>query len=139
MYFNELQYVLNEHKKILGKIKPITKDLLQPHLEDLELKLRPGMVTLTWTSMNIDSYLQHVHQGLNKLDQLIISVNDIIENRIENNLKKVSKVLLVDLPNDTAAMSLDQFVERQENHINNFTSFLMAKNEEVERAVDDLI
>jgi dynein heavy chain len=28
MYFNELQYVLNEHKKILGKIKPITKDLL---------------------------------------------------------------------------------------------------------------
>jgi len=47
---------------------------------------------------------------LNKLDQLIISVNDIIENRIENNLKKVSKVLLVDLPNDTQPMSLEQFV-----------------------------
>jgi dynein heavy chain len=70
------------------------------------------MVTLTWTSMNIDSYLEHVHQGLNKLDQLIISVNDIIENRIENNLKKVSKVLLVDLPNDTQPMSLEQFVQR---------------------------
>jgi len=111
MYFNELQYVLNEHKKILGKIKPITKDLLQPHLEDLELKLRPGMVTLTWTSMNIDLYLKNIHKGLEKLDNLIIKVNDVIENRIENNLKKVSKVLLVLLPDDTEAMSLDQFVK----------------------------
>jgi len=33
------------------------KQLLIPHVEDLELKLRPGMVTLTWTSMNIDAYL----------------------------------------------------------------------------------
>lgn len=48
------------------------------------------MVTLTWTSMNIDSYLFHVHQGLRKLEQLIINVNDIIENRIESNLKLVS-------------------------------------------------
>jgi dynein heavy chain len=44
------------------------KSLLTPHVEDLELKLRPGMVTLTWTSMNIDSYLQHVHSGLKKLE-----------------------------------------------------------------------
>jgi dynein heavy chain len=44
---------------------------------------------------------------MNKLDQLIISVNDIIENRIENNLKKVSKVLLVDLPVNAASMTLD--------------------------------
>lgn len=48
--------------------------------------------------MNIDSYLFHVHQGLKKLEQLIINVNDIIENRIENNLKAVSKVVLVHLP-----------------------------------------
>jgi dynein heavy chain len=44
------------------------KYLLTPHIEDLELKLRPGMVTLTWTSMNIDSYLDHVHNGLKKLE-----------------------------------------------------------------------
>jgi hypothetical protein len=34
----------------------------------------------------------------------------IIENRIENNLKKVSKVLLVNLPVNAASMTLDQFV-----------------------------
>jgi len=64
------------------------------------------MSTLTWTSMNIDSYLTHVHQGLNKLEQLIINVNDIIENRIENNLKNISKVLLVSLPHDNVTFTL---------------------------------
>jgi len=57
MYYNELLYVLKEYERIISKIKPITKNLLAPHVEDLELKLRPGMVTLTWTSMNIDSYI----------------------------------------------------------------------------------
>jgi len=38
-------------------IKPIMKNLLVPHVEDLDLKLRPGMVTLTWTSMNIDNFI----------------------------------------------------------------------------------
>jgi len=61
--------------------------------------------------MNIDLYLKNIHKGLEKLDNLIIKVNDVIENRIENNLKKVSKVLLVLLPDDTEAMSLDQFVK----------------------------
>jgi len=87
------------------------KTLMGPHVEDLELKLRPGMVTLTWTSMNIDSYLQHVHSGLRKLEQLIINVNDIIENRIENNLKNVSKISLVSLPIEQKTYSLDQFVQ----------------------------
>ena len=48
--------------------------------------------------MNIEGFLHHVHQGLNKLDQLIININDIMENRIENNLKALSKTVLVDLP-----------------------------------------
>lgn len=82
MYYNELLYVLKEYERIVGKIKPICKNLLSSHIADMELKLHPGMSTLTWTSMNIDSYLNHVHQGLNKLEQLIINVNDIIENRI---------------------------------------------------------
>ena len=60
-YYNELLYALKEYERINSKIKPICKNLLLPHIEDLDLKLRPGMVTLTWTSMNIESYLYYVH------------------------------------------------------------------------------
>ena len=55
------------------------------------------MVILTWTSINIEGYLHHVHTDLNKIEQLIININDIMENRIENNLKALSKTVLVDL------------------------------------------
>jgi dynein heavy chain len=139
MYNNELMFLLKEHDRITGKIKPICKELLSPHIADLELKLYPGMSTLTWTSMNIDSFLAHVHQGLSKLEQLIINVNDIIENRIESNLKLISKVILVHLPEGDTTFTLEHFVNMQEDYINEKKSMMTAKNIEIERAVDDLI
>jgi dynein heavy chain len=139
MYNSELHFVWREYDRIVNKIRPNTKSLLVPHLEDLEYKLRPGMVTLTWTSMNIDGYLHHVHQGLAKLEQLIININDIMENRIENNLKSLSKTVLVNLPQDAQTFTLDDFVEMQEAWIREESQKLKSKNQEVESAVEDLI
>ena len=48
------------------------------------------MIMLTWTSMNIDAYKAHIHAGLRKLEELVVNINDIIENRIEKNLKMVN-------------------------------------------------
>lgn len=42
------------------KVIPVTAMVLRPHFNDMEFKLRPGMVTLTWTSMNIDTYRAQV-------------------------------------------------------------------------------
>ena len=39
--------------------------------------------------MNIDAYKAHIHAGLRKLEELVVNINDIIENRIEKNLKMV--------------------------------------------------
>ena len=55
-YFNELSYALKEYERVMGRMIPVVSDLLRPHVSDLEFKLRPGMLTLTWTSMNIDAY-----------------------------------------------------------------------------------
>lgn len=95
------------------------------------------MITLTWTSMNIDAFKQHVQGGLQKLEALISSVNDIIENRINKNLKLVSNTLLVDLPADKS-MLLEEFVALQEQHVKARTAMLQAKNQEVENAVEDV-
>ena len=138
-YYYELDFIKNEYDRILGLIKPVMKKILEPHIEDLDLKIRPGMVTLTWTSMNIDGYLHHVQLSLSKLEQLIITINDIIDNRIENNLKKIGKVELVKLPQDGKPLSLDEFVDDQQHHIQTQADYLMSKNIEIERAVDDLL
>jgi len=97
-YNQQLAFIVKERVRIVNKIRPNTRSLLAPHIDDLERRLRPGICSLSWTSMNIDGFLEHVHFGLAKLDMLIININDIMENRIENNLKSLSKTVLVDLP-----------------------------------------
>ncbi|KAA0176015.1 hypothetical protein FNF27_02407 [Cafeteria roenbergensis] len=136
-YYNDLSYILREYSRIVGRIIPVMRAHLQPALEDLEYRLRPGLVTLTWTSMNIDAYKAHVHEGLRRLEELVTNVNDIIENRIETNLKIVSRALLVELPDTSIA--LDDFVDTQKSHVVTRVGILRAKNLEVESAVNDLI
>lgn len=104
----------------------------------MEHKLRPGMITLTWTSMNIDSFIQHIHRGLKQLRELISNINGIIENRIEKNLKIVSRTLLIDLPEDSS-FTVSDFVAMQKVHITQKASMLQGKNKEIESAVEDLI
>ena len=55
-YHNELHWSLSEYDKVVSRVIPVTAMVLRPHFRDMEYKLRPGMITLTWTSMNIDSY-----------------------------------------------------------------------------------
>ena len=137
-YYNDLHYLLKEYDRIVSRILPVTSELLRPHINDLEYKLRPGMVTLTWTSMNIDAYKHHFHTGLTKLEELVINMNDVVENRIEKNLRIISKTLLVDLPRD-ASFTLEAFVRLQEEHIEALAESLQGKNVEIETAVDDLV
>lgn len=138
MYYNELSYMLCDYDRIVAKIIPVTKDLLKSHLLDLEHKLRPGMMTLTWTSMNIEAYKTHVYQGLQRFEELVHSINDIIENRIDNNLKMISQSVLVDLPTDQS-FALDDFVRAQERHVTLVTNLLSAKNTLIENAVEDVV
>lgn len=138
-FYNELNFLLQEYRRVTQLVKPITANLLKPHLDHLELQMRPGMVTLSWTSMNLDSYLKSVWESLAQLEQLICGVNDIMESLVDENLKLVSRVLLADLPEDNRLVSLDDFVDIQERHVRRTTEWLVAKNQETEEAVNDML
>ena len=97
----------------MGMVIPVIRPLLRAHLDNLDYKVQPGISTLTWHSMNIDSYLHRVHSGLTRFEELLNKINELIEHRIEKNLKTISKTLLVDVRAD-ATYTLDQFVGRQE-------------------------
>lgn len=68
----------------------------------------------------------------------MVNIGDIIENRVETNLKIVSKAMLVSLPGNTS-FTLEEFVQVQRDTIETQGSMLEGKNVEVENAVDDLI
>ena len=88
--------------------------------------------------MNIDAYISNIQLGLQKLKELVTTINDIIENRIEKNLKIVSKVLLVDLP-ENASFTLSEFVSMQQQHIKTKSFLLQGKNTEIKNAFEDLV
>jgi len=137
-YFYELLFALREYDRVLGRVIPVIRPMLKMHLDDLDQKISPGMIMLTWQSMNIDSYLHKIHYGLSKFEDLISKINDLIENRVELNLKTISRTLLVDIKSEST-FTLEQFVIMQEKVTKRKTVLMDAKNLEVERAVEDLI
>jgi dynein heavy chain len=138
LYYNELGYVLREHARVMAEIHPVATLLLAPHIEDLEKKISPGLYILTWTSMNIDGYLSRVHAGLASLEELINKLNDVLENRVDANLKVVSRTLLIDLPSDRS-FSFEDFVATQAKFITEASKDLIVRNKEVERATSELV
>lgn len=137
-YYNQLFFALSEYERVVGMVIPLVKALLEPHLKDLEHTIHPGRVLLTWQSMNIDQYLHRMHTGLSKFEDLMKKVNDILDHRIEGNLRTISKTFLVELPSNES-FTLEQFVTLQEKTTKMKTSLIESKNEEIENAVADVI
>ena len=135
--FSHLVHLLNDYDEIVGKVIPVTAMLLRPCFQDLEFHLRPGMTTLTWTSMNIDKFIDNLDGKVERLGTLVRTVNEIISTRIERHLRLISQTVLVDIPGK--AVSMKQFVDMQAEYIAGPSASLAEKNVEVERAVQDLI
>ena len=128
-FYDRLVFAQREIERVGQKVIPVVRPMLRPHLDDLERKVQPGMVSLTWQSMNIDGYapsaghigsgpgqvcagtwprlrrdlatsapgpgrryLSRIHQGLVKFEELVNKINDIIDNRVEVNLRPITRV-----------------------------------------------
>lgn len=137
-YYNELSYSLDQYRAVVAQIPPVLSPLLEPHLKDFERKLHPGMVTLTWTSMNIDGYLHRVHATLFRLGDVVSKAKDLVQARIERNMWAISNMRLVDLPSD-ASFTLDRFVSLQERFVHEQSAVLSTRLREAEEAVAGLM
>ena len=82
--------MLKEYKRVLAKIPAVIKPLMSPHLTKLDVALEPGVCMLTWTSLNLSAFLDHVYETLGEVDLMIDRVNDIIEFRIEKVLEDIA-------------------------------------------------
>lgn len=93
---------------------------------------------MTWTSMNIDTFISSLHTVLARFEYLVSQINDMIHNRVAKNLNLVSTMQLLTIP-PGRSFTLRDFVALQRAHLESCTEVLLAKNEEIERAVDDLV
>mmetsp|Transcript_5388 Transcript_5388/g.12712 ORF Transcript_5388/g.12712 Transcript_5388/m.12712 type:complete len:4322 (-) Transcript_5388:507-13472(-) len=137
-YYNQLSHLVHEYEGILCRVQPTIKPLLRPHLEDMETKIAPGFSLLVWTSMNIDGYMHRFKQGLARMEELVRKVVDLVDNRVEMNLRAIANTLLVDLPGDRS-FSYDDFIASQNKYQLQQAKLLGIRNEEVRRSIDDLL
>lgn len=113
---------------------------MQVHLTEFESKLRPGFYEITWTSLKIENFIKQIKENLVDLSELIFNSNDLIESRIEKNIKIISQEVLVKFPeNEASAIPLEDFVNMQRVKIQSKTIDLKSKNIMIEKAVNDLI
>eukprot|EP00968_Pinguiococcus_pyrenoidosus_P001287 scaffold57_cov254-Pinguiococcus_pyrenoidosus.AAC.40 len=139
-YYGELQAIVDSYEEIVEEVIPVTAMLLQPHFVDIEQKIRPGMVTLCWTSMNIRSYIQHVSESLAALKQLVVSINDVVENRIELHLRAMSRCSFANFSGDSAQFDGENLARQIEDHVSsNVIPDFQSRVIEVHKAVQDLV
>ena len=135
--YNELSFTLREYQRVVDRVIPITRNILSQQLLELDEITKQGELSLTWTSLTIDNYIERLNNGVQKLDSIVKKVNDIITDRIQANLKTISNTLLVDIPLNVS-FSLDQFISLQERHVQSQYQLINIKNKEVEQAIDDV-
>lgn len=137
-YYEELAFQLKRYHAILERISPVSKSLMKPHLKNLSQTISPALNLMTWTSMNVPQFIASFSETLDKFESLVKQTNDIIKNRIEVNLEFVASLMFLAAAADRT-FALADFKETQTTQIALCTKALIAKNVEIERAVDDLI
>ena len=53
--------------------------IMEPYLEDIEVKTLPGLNELSWKSKNIDLYHNTITEALQKLESIILTTNNVFD------------------------------------------------------------
>uniref|UniRef100_A0A672TUF5 Dynein axonemal heavy chain 5 n=1 Tax=Strigops habroptila TaxID=2489341 RepID=A0A672TUF5_STRHB len=95
-----LQNLLTNYKECLNGIPVVLKPLMKPFIGQVEDALTLGLMQLSWTSLNIDKFIENVYSTLRELDYVVKEVTDTLECRIERILEDMSNTALIILPED---------------------------------------
>ena len=77
----------------------------------VDAAIRPGLLSLTWSSMGLDTYIKSVRASLKELTILIKQIDDIKTTHIDKALTEIGSAMLCDLPEKTL-WSTKYFLDR---------------------------
>ncbi|XP_078695417.1 dynein axonemal heavy chain 5-like [Branchiostoma floridae x Branchiostoma belcheri] len=133
-----LMEVLKDFEGVVEKIPTVLLPLMRPFINHVEEAVQPGLTMLTWTSVNIDTYIGNIYKALHNLELLNKQASDVLECRIETVLTEMSFTALCDLPEDEP-VHVSHFLEVTEKTCNDASTFLAKQSALVEEAVFELM
>ncbi|XP_039566951.1 dynein heavy chain 5, axonemal-like [Passer montanus] len=134
----ELQNLLISYKEHLNGIPVVLQPLMKPWIGQIEDAFTPGLMQLSWTSLNIHKFIQNVYSTLRELDYVVKAASDTLECRIERILKDMSNTALIVLPEDDP-IDVTSFLEQIEKLATSAASKLSQQSQQVESSVYELI
>nr|XP_048312992.1 dynein axonemal heavy chain 5 [Myodes glareolus] len=136
--FSDVKMMLSEYQRVKSKMPPATEQLMVPHLARVDEALQPGLAALTWTSLNIETYLENAFAKIKDLELLLDRVHDLIEFRINAVLEEMSGLPLCQLPQEDP-LTCEEFLQMTKDLCVNGAQLLHFKSSLVEEAVNELI
>eukprot|EP00079_Xenopus_tropicalis_P026874 XP_012820905.1 PREDICTED: dynein heavy chain 5, axonemal [Xenopus tropicalis] len=136
--FDNLQFMLMEDKRIKSKVHAPLEQLIAPHIAKIDEAIQPGLLSLNWTSLNIEKYLKNIAEKHADLELLLDRVNDLVVFRIDAVLQDMSITPLCKLPEEEP-VSCEQFLQMTKDLCAKGAVTLQAKSCMVEEAANELI
>ncbi|GCC27018.1 hypothetical protein chiPu_0005439 [Chiloscyllium punctatum] len=136
--YNKLQLLLEENSRLRARIKPIYETLIAPYVHKIDEAFQPGLVTLNWTSLNNDLFVDKVNAKLGEIDLLVCRTNDLIEYRIDRILQDISTTSLCAFPEGTP-WPCEEFLKRTQDMCIKGVQSLQSKSMLAEVATNELI
>ena len=89
-YLERAQTLLAENDAVRAMIPAQFRTVLSTAVDRLDLAIRPGLITVRWTSLGVEDYFKNVSKALSSLRQL---VKKVIHSH--NPVPMVSKLVII--------------------------------------------
>ena len=108
-----LVYLVAEYERVQARILPVYAPLVSGQISRVEALLEPvciprkldnnshpcqALTTLTWTSLNVQLFLEGLAAGIEALEGVVTKANDMIDCRIETGLEEIRQTSMVTMP-----------------------------------------
>jgi len=112
---DRLLHMIREIERIRPKQKEVLDALLDGLWEELERRIEPGLVSIMWTSLGIEEYIEHCMKLIRKIEEVIHNTDEIISNRIDPAISELETLTLTDImENGGEPYDVDDFIIDQE-------------------------
>lgn len=112
----KLKSLLQENDRLRSLIPVQFRPVMTSALDKVDLAFRPGLITVCWTSLGVDSYFSAVDAALQELSQFIKTVADIKEMRIDAPLASIGDSMLVIVPEEESGWTPAEFFQKTKQH-----------------------
>ncbi|XP_010767024.1 dynein heavy chain 5, axonemal-like, partial [Notothenia coriiceps] len=135
--YKRLLDMLQDYSSVLSRVPPLLCPLMQPFISHVEASLSPGLITLSWSALNTDTFIESVYVALKDLDQFSKAASDLLECRVERLLQDMSSCPLLLLP--VSPVSPQDLLLQTDSSAQAAAATLSWQSQQVERNVFELI